>query len=86
MLSDQYITEKLAVLGGLAKKLITEGGVSSSGVSFLQHLGRQSTGDRESCWGEERSGRSTSATMPTQAASWPPSRCRLIPTVKKPAR
>lgn len=55
-------------------------------VVFLQLRGRQSTGDKESSWGEGRSGRYTSVMTPTQAASWPPSRCRLIPTVKKPAR
>lgn len=59
---------------------------SSSCVVFLQLHGRQSTGDKESSSGEAHSGRCTSATTPTQAVSWPRSRCPLIRTVRKPAR
>lgn len=62
------------------------GGFSSSGVVFPQRRGRQSTGGRESSWGEGRSGRSTSATTPTRAASWPPSKCPLIQTARRRAR
>jgi len=61
-------------------------GFSSCGVLSLQRRGRQSTGGKESSWAAGRSGKSTSATTWTQAASWPPSRCPSIPTVKKPAR
>ncbi len=83
--SSQYITVDLSASGGLVTTWIT-GGFSSSGVLFLQRRGRQSTGDKESSWGAGRSVRSTSVMTPTQAVSWPPSRCPLIPTVKKPAR
>lgn len=53
---------------------------------FLQHRGRQSTGDRGNCWGAGRLERSTSAMMLTRAVSWLPSRCHLILFVKTPAR
>ena len=71
--------------GRLARKIITVG-FSSCDVLCLQHRGRQSTGDGASCWAAGRSGRSTSATTPTRDTSSPPSRCRLIRTVRKPAR
>lgn len=71
---------------GLVNSVIYWLGFHRLALRFLQHRGRQSTGDRESCWGEGRSGRSTSAMTQTQAASWPPSRFPLTPTVKRQAR